>query len=148
MLDNFFTVPKEVSNAFKSIYSSFKSLYVSVAKKQNTVKETELKELPVNESGSRIPKEKSVVWHNGHGYSKLYGGSASAARSMFQAESGGGMTYRASKNRDMGYCQKAGRKACGRGTAEEETFAERKAGTYAFDAAVDEAINHAGASGA
>ena len=195
--------------------------YVGSAKKQNTVKKTEHKELPVNESGSRIPKENSVVtdfirrnpetksrvmemvkagesvrktwgaqsvdtqnmsmseyqayisnllgkipfapsrpydeetvfisqegweqmkndpeyeaWvlgytkvnrsvpdpffgmgsagsfavehfgasieeHNGHGYSKLYGGSASAARSMFQAESGGGMTYRASKNRDI-----------------------------------------------
>ncbi len=43
----------------------------------------------------------SIDEHNGHGYSKLYGGSASAARSMFQAESKGGMTYKASKNRDI-----------------------------------------------
>ncbi len=43
----------------------------------------------------------SIDEHNGHGYSKLYGGSAAAARGLFQAESAGGMTCRASKNRDI-----------------------------------------------
>lgn len=43
----------------------------------------------------------SIDEHNGHGYSKIYGGSASAARSLFQAESRGGMTYRASKSQDI-----------------------------------------------
>lgn len=43
----------------------------------------------------------SIDEHNGHGYSKLYGGSASAARGMYQAESRGGMSYRASKSPDI-----------------------------------------------
>lgn len=43
----------------------------------------------------------SIDEHNGHSYSKLYGGSASAARGMYQTESRGGMTYKASKNRDI-----------------------------------------------
>ena len=38
----------------------------------------------------------SIEEHEGHSYSKMYGGSPSAARNLFRAESGGGTTYRAS----------------------------------------------------